>query len=147
MALRLKQLSSHLLTSSSNGFARTHPTGTTQSIRTMASAARKFEFLVVVPDFPGMREKRLEVRPTHFAGLKPHIDSGAFQMGGAVLSEVPADDEPSSLQFAGSTIIAVAESKEEVLAILKNDIYAQSGVWDVENAQIWPLKAAFRKAL
>lgn len=54
-------------------------------------------------------------------------------MGGAVLTEVPADDEPSSLQFAGSTIIAVAESKEEVLEILKKDVYAQTGVWDVEN--------------
>ncbi|KAH8911681.1 hypothetical protein BR93DRAFT_921654 [Coniochaeta sp. PMI_546] len=113
----------------------------------MASAARKFEFLVVVPDFPGAREKRLEVRPTHFANLKPLIENGTFQMGGAVLTEVPADDEPSSLQFAGSTIIAVAESKEEVLEILKKDVYAQTGVWDVENTQIWPLKAAFRKAL
>lgn len=29
----------------------------------MAPAARKYEFLVVVPDFPGVREKRLAVRP------------------------------------------------------------------------------------
>lgn len=28
-----------------------------------SSAARKYEFLVVIPDFPGVREKRLEVRP------------------------------------------------------------------------------------
>lgn len=61
------------------------------------------------------------------------IDSGAFQMGGAVLTDVPADDEPSSLQFAGSTIIAVASSKEEVLDLLRGDVYAKEGVWDVDN--------------
>lgn len=49
-----------------------------------------------------------------------------------MLTEVPADDEPSSLQFAGSTLVATASSKEEVMEILKKDIYAQSGVWDVE---------------
>lgn len=54
-------------------------------------------------------------------------------MGGALLSEVPQDDEPSSLKFVGSTLIAVATSKEEVIETLKNDIYAKSGVWDVDN--------------
>lgn len=35
-----------------------------QQIRTMASsAARTYEFLVIVPDKPGMHAKRLEVRP------------------------------------------------------------------------------------
>lgn len=29
----------------------------------MASAARTYEFLVVVPDFPGVREKRMAIRP------------------------------------------------------------------------------------
>lgn len=42
----------------------------------------KFEFLVVVPDKPGMQAKRLEVRPKHFEGLTKHIESGAMKMGG-----------------------------------------------------------------
>jgi hypothetical protein len=53
-------------------------------------------------------------------------------MGGAVLTEVPADDEASSLQFAGSTLVTVASSKEEVLELLRADVYAKNGVWDVE---------------
>ncbi|KAH8893512.1 hypothetical protein GQ53DRAFT_745761 [Thozetella sp. PMI_491] len=113
-------------------------------LRTMASAARKFEFLVVIPDVPGMLEKRLEVRSKHFEGLTPNIESGTFKMGGAVLNSVPKDDEASSLDFAGSTLVLVAESKEEVLETLKKDIYAKSGVWDLEKAQIWPFKCAFR---
>lgn len=42
----------------------------------------KFEFLVVVPDKPGMQAKRLDVRPKHFEGLTKHIESGALKMGG-----------------------------------------------------------------
>ena len=45
---------------------------------------------------------------------------------------MPPDDQDSSLKFAGSALVAVAESKEEILNDLKNDIYAREGVWDVE---------------
>ena len=56
-------------------------------------------------------------------------------MGGAILNSVPQDDEPSSLDMAGSTLVVVAESKAEVVEVLKKDIYATSGVWDVDNAR------------
>ncbi|KAJ4409215.1 hypothetical protein N0V85_004117 [Neurospora sp. IMI 360204] len=115
-------------------------------IRTMATAAagKKIEWLVVVPDFEGVGEKRLEVRPDHFAGLGKNVDNGVFQMGGAVLSEPPTSDDPKTFKFAGSTVVLLAESREEVIKILKEDIYAQKGVWDVDNAQMWPFKCAFR---
>ena len=58
-------------------------------------------------------------------------------MGGAVLNDVPADDEPSSLDFAGSSLVVVASRKEEVKDILKSDVYAQNGVWDVENVSVF----------
>jgi hypothetical protein len=57
-------------------------------------------------------------------------------MGGAILSEVPPDDEPTSLKFAGSMFVAEATTKEEVVEILKKDIYAESGVWDIENVSV-----------
>ena len=34
------------------------------------------------------------------------------------------------MKFAGSAMVAVASSKEEVLEFLKNDIYAKNEVWD-----------------
>lgn len=52
---------------------------------------------------------------------------------GAVLTEVPADDEPTSLKFAGSTVVVIAESKEEIITMMKNDIYGKTGVWDIDN--------------
>ncbi|CCC12347.1 unnamed protein product [Sordaria macrospora k-hell] len=111
---------------------------TQQRIRTMATTAttgKKIEWLVVVPDFEGVGEKRLEVRPKTLTYLPPK---------GAVLSEPPTSDDPKTFKFAGSTIVLLAESREEVIEILKGDVYAQKGVWDVEKAQMWPFKCAFR---
>lgn len=109
-----------------------------------AAPTRKWEWLVVVPDFPDVMQKRLDVRPQHLANMTPFVESGAWKMGGAILNEVPPDDKPTSLNFAGSMLIMVAETKEEIVTTLKNDIYGTSGVWDVDNAQIWPIKSAFR---
>lgn len=54
-------------------------------------------------------------------------------MGGAVLNEVPQGSDPSRYSFAGSTIVMEAASRDEVMAVLRQDVYAKSGVWDVEN--------------
>ncbi len=51
-----------ILPSSTHGTRTTIPNRRPQA-RTMASAPRTFEFLVVAHDAPGMLEKRLEVRP------------------------------------------------------------------------------------
>ncbi|KAI0134402.1 hypothetical protein BJ170DRAFT_679294 [Xylariales sp. AK1849] len=102
----------------------------------------KYEFLVVVPDKPGMQAKRLEVRPKHFEGLKSFVDSGTLKMGGAVLNDTPQGSDATKWDFYGSTLVVIAASKEECKGILSKDIYSTSGVWDVENAQIWPVKLA-----
>ncbi|EAQ85734.1 hypothetical protein CHGG_06987 [Chaetomium globosum CBS 148.51] len=96
-------------------------------------APKKVEWLVVIPDFPGAQAKRLEVRPQHFAGLGPAKESGLYQMGGAVLNEPPTSDDPTTFSFAGSTIVILASSREEIREVLRKDVYASSGVWDVEN--------------
>jgi len=49
---------------------------------------------------------------------------------------VPPDDKPTSLDFAGSMLVMVAETKEEIVTTLKNDIYGTSGVWDVDNVSL-----------
>ena len=60
-------------------------------------------------------------------------------MGGALLSDVPKDADPSSLNFVGSTLVIDAASREEVLEFLKKDIYTETGVWDIEKVQMWPV--------
>ncbi|KAJ4302401.1 hypothetical protein N0V88_002545 [Collariella sp. IMI 366227] len=105
---------------------------------------KKMEWLVVVPDFPGAHEKRIAIRPQHFANLTAVKDEGWMQMGGAVLNDPPTSDDPSTFSFAGSTLVVVASSREEIKELLRKDVYAKNGVWDVENAQIWPFLCAFR---
>ena len=47
-----------------------------------------------------------------------------------MLSEVPKDGE--GLKMIGSAMMAHAASKEEVLEMIKKDIYTESGVWNLE---------------
>ncbi|KAG9239594.1 hypothetical protein BJ875DRAFT_365264 [Amylocarpus encephaloides] len=102
----------------------------------------QFEWLVVIPDFEGKLEKRMEVRPKHFEGLKTGLEEGVWKMGGAFLEEVPKEGE--GMKMKGSAMICLASSKEEVLEKLKNDVYTQTGVWDLNKLQIYPFKCAFR---
>lgn len=67
--------------------------------------------------------------------MKDKLDGGIYKMGGALLDEVPQDDDASKFKFNGSTLVCIAESKEEILGWLNQDIYAQSGVWDVEKVR------------
>ncbi|CAM1500548.1 Fc.00g097100.m01.CDS01 [Cosmosporella sp. VM-42] len=106
--------------------------------------AGKYEFLVVVPDKPDVLAKRLEVRGQHFANMQPFLKDGSWKMGGAILHAVPKDDSPESLDFAGSTLVCVADSVEAVREQLSKDIYATSGVWDMTKIQIYPFRCAFR---
>ncbi|PGH16431.1 hypothetical protein AJ79_01762 [Helicocarpus griseus UAMH5409] len=112
----------------------------------MASTTKaKNEFLVIVPDKEGTLQKRIEVRGTHIANLGPIIDSGFLKVGGAMLQSHP--EEGQTPQMKGSMLVVVAESPEAVREQLSKDVYATSGVWDIENMQITPFKSAIRLPL
>ncbi|TVY22112.1 hypothetical protein LHYA1_G009100, partial [Lachnellula hyalina] len=64
---------------------------------------------------------------------------------GAILSSPPLADEP--LAFAGSAMVCLAASKEEIIELLKADIYSENEVWDFSKLQIYPYKCAFRAPL
>ncbi|KAF5661960.1 branched-chain amino acid aminotransferase [Fusarium circinatum] len=89
------------------------------------------EWIILIPDNKDSLETRMRVRESHIKDMLKHIDSGLFQMGGGTL----AGDS-----VGGSAIIARAKSEADVLAVLKNDVYARSGVWDLENIKFIPGK-------
>ncbi|KAF5975109.1 toxD [Fusarium coicis] len=88
------------------------------------------EWIILIPDNKDSLETRMRVRETHIKEMLQHIDSGLFQMGGGTL----AGDSVN-----GSAIIARAKSEADILAVLKNDVYARSGVWDLENIKFIPV--------
>ena len=56
-------------------------------------------------------------------------------MGGASLDEPIIEGEGPKIN--GSIMVAVANTKEEVLEKIKSDIYATSGVWDESKVRYW----------
>jgi uncharacterized protein len=75
--------------------------------------------------------------------MPAHV-SGFWIMGGAFMSEKPSE---GNVPMIGSAMIAYAETKEEVIEAIKNDIYTKSEVWDLSKIQIWPFRSAIRKGL
>ena len=47
--------------------------------------------------------------------------------------------EGKTPSFKGSMLMIVAEDADKAMEIIKGDIYTQSGVWDLEKAQIIPV--------
>ena len=66
----------------------------------------------------------------HLEAIKTNVSSGAINMGGAMLEEEPKDGEP--LKVNGSAMLIAADTREEAMQIIENDIYYESGVWDPE---------------
>ena len=53
---------------------------------------------------------------------------------GAMLDSHP--EQAKEVPFRRNMIIYTGETIEEIRGLIKEDIYAKSGVWDVDNAQI-----------
>ncbi|KAJ5388700.1 hypothetical protein N7509_011241 [Penicillium cosmopolitanum] len=111
----------------------------------MTSASKKKEFLCIMPDRPDVLAIRKNVKSGHYEGIQPLIADGKLVDGGAIFSEHP--QEGNDPQFIGSVVVYTGESAEDVRQIIKNDIYATSGVWDIEKVQIYPYVPAVRQPI
>ena len=127
----------------------------------------KREWLVLLPDKPDSLTRRLNVRLSvrleiplslnlqvkltsefgrkHLNGVHDLHNAGFWAMSGAYMSSTPKDNE--ILSMIGSAMIALANTKEEILDVLNRDVYAQEGVWDLERVQIWPFRSTVRAKL
>ncbi|KAI9664093.1 MAG: hypothetical protein M1821_007584 [Bathelium mastoideum] len=106
-------------------------------------SAKKLEWLVILPDIPGTSDTWLSVRGEHLSAMKPHFDAGLFRLGGAYFH--PQEEAGAPLQIRGSMLIACAESKEEVVEVLKRDVFTTSGVWDWNKVEIYPFRTALTR--
>ncbi|KAG2417072.1 hypothetical protein HFD88_008290 [Aspergillus terreus] len=114
--------------------------------RSLATAnSKQKEFLCILPDKPDALNLRKQVRPAHLEDIKPLVASGRVVAGGAMVERHPEEGE--GVPFKGSMMIYTGDSIEDVRETLMKDIYAKSGVWDLEKAQIIPFISAIREQL
>ncbi len=58
---------------------------------------------------------------------------------GALLDDVPQPGQ--TLKICGSAMLVQADSREEVLQVIRRDVYSKNGVWDLEKMQIYPVSS------
>ncbi|CUS14713.1 unnamed protein product [Tuber aestivum] len=100
-------------------------------VAAMSTLPQKSEWLCILPDqADGGLERRLKVRAEHLEGIKRNQEAGFANFGGVFLNEPAKEGETPS--FKGSIIVATGVSKEDVLEVLKQDVYSKNDVWDWE---------------
>ncbi|CAG7972456.1 unnamed protein product [Penicillium salamii] len=104
---------------------------------TTTSQRKKREFLCILPDNSGVLELRKKVKSGHYSGIQPLIAQGSLVDGGAIFEQHPQEGEDA--KFLGSVVVYTGEDVDEVRRMINNDIYATSGVWDLEKIKIYPV--------
>ena len=89
------------------------------------------QYLIIAYDFEGVLEKRLAARDEHVKGARLLMAEGKIVTAGALIEE----DE-----MVGSTLFVNFDNDDELNAWLETEPYVTSGVWDMENIQIVPVK-------
>lgn len=115
------------------------------------------EFLIHIPDHTrsGTLSQRLAVRSEHLKALPPLLESGRILFGGATLREHPEAAQPEAQAsqnaqpppMTGSVMLVTGESEEEVRRFVAEDVYAKSGVWDVQGMTVWAFRTAVRRGV
>lgn len=95
------------------------------------------EWNVIVFDKPG--SDRTKVRPQHLAAIPAAVNSGKVNFVGPLYHDI------EKTKFAGSAYHMLADSKEEIIEFLKQDVFFSEGIWDMESVIANPLGVAYRK--
>lgn len=116
------------------------------------NAPRLNRYLVVAEDFSdsGANARRFEVRERHLEQAQNGKRAGRIELGGAILNKDFAhiDEELGpGPHMAGSVLVVLGESIEDVRARVMQDEYVQGNVWDTAKLKIYPfLQAPLKSA-
>lgn len=97
------------------------------------------EWSVIVYDKPD--KDRMTVFEEHVKGLPEFVKNRSMITGGQI------SDDSDPRKPIGSNFIIRAETKEDVINILKNDAFYKNGIWDMENIIIHHLFCVYREGL
>lgn len=81
------------------------------------------------PDAPARRQA---VRERHLEGARALAERGTLQLGGALLG--------GDGGMIGSAMVIEADDEDALRALLADDVYARSGVW--QRYEIYPFRRA-----
>ncbi|EDO16065.1 hypothetical protein Kpol_1016p3a [Vanderwaltozyma polyspora DSM 70294] len=93
------------------------------------------EWCIIINDKKG--SNRSELLSQHFAGISPLVEQGILTCGGAIYN-----DDGS---VAGSHLQIVADTKEQALEVVKGDVFATGGIWDLDSIVIYKFACAVRQ--
>lgn len=93
------------------------------------------DWSVIVYDRPGVDRSEAYVR--HVKALPAIIEKGLVVFGGQI------NDESDPRKPIGSSLTVRAETREDAIELLKNDVFYKEGIWDVDNAIIHHFKCVF----
>ncbi|KAL3235077.1 YCII-related domain [Nakaseomyces bracarensis] len=99
------------------------------------------EWCAIVYDKPG--SDRSTCRPEHLANIPPLVQAGKLVCAGAIYHD--PEQPGGERKFAGSHLQIVAESREEALALIHNDVFAKNGIWDLDNIILYQFGCAVRE--
>lgn len=83
-------------------------------------------YAIWVQDVPDSLEKRMAVRPEHYARMQALVDEGRLSFAGPFPKEPGGD--PTKVGFAGGLIVADFESREAAERWINDDPYSAAGV-------------------
>ncbi|SMN19471.1 similar to Meyerozyma guilliermondii PGUG_01654 hypothetical protein [Maudiozyma saulgeensis] len=93
------------------------------------------DWSVIVYDKPGV--DRTEAYDKHVKALPAIIDLGLVVFGGQI------NDDSNPRKPIGSSLTIRAETKEDAIKLLKQDVFYKEGIWDVDNAIIHHFNCVF----
>lgn len=89
------------------------------------------QYLIIAYDNEGAIEKRMEARPVHLETTQKLMSEGKIVSACALIEE----DE-----MVGSSVLTNFETEDELNAWLESEPYVISGVWNMDEIQIVPVK-------
>ena len=99
------------------------------------------EWCAIIYDKKG--SDRSKFRPQHLAAIPAEVAKGNLVCAGAIFNEPTTPGGERT--FAGSHLQIVADTKEDALKVIHNDIFAKEGIWDLENIIIYQFGCAVRE--
>ncbi|KAF3915958.1 hypothetical protein AA313_de0206996 [Arthrobotrys entomopaga] len=97
-----------------------------------ASSGTQNEWLVILPDKTDA--EAVNRRLAHLEAANAKVAEGKINFGGVMLHEHIKEGETP--KFKGSVMLFQAETKEEVMEIVKGDVYVDNDVWDLEKVLV-----------